>query len=314
MAIDTAARRFSSIGPGLPWSGPIIPDGVIAASDRRALTWCYSGLAAGNSYSIEAESGVFTMTGSDAELTPTTGIDTSIDRFAAMNIGIPWRGINLLPTGSIGRNQRQILGGFYTPYATGPTYTITCESGTFTWDGEPSFSDFEITGIAGEFVMTGNDATLLATRTLYATAGVFAMTGNDANLTKFTERTLVAVSGVFTMTGSDAAFERPQEMQAFTGTFGMEGYPVTFTWTSAEGVPYPDPGAIPVPGSGGWGMRPKKPKKKRIERYEPEEKETPVLVKPEPNKYQAKKAALVETVDENDKKRKRRKAEELLLM
>jgi hypothetical protein len=258
MAIDTAARRFSSIGPGLPWSGPIIPDGVIAASDRRALAWCYSGLAAGNSYSIEAESGAFTMTGYDAELTPTTSIDTLAERFAAMNIGSPWRGIHLIPSGEIGRNQRQVVAGYYVPYATGPTYTITCESGTFTWDGEPSFSDFEITGESGVFTMTGNDATLKATRTLYATAGVYAMTGSESDLRILTSATLIPENGLFVMTGSDAIFTRPRTITAETAAFVMTGSDATLQWFDAAGELVPLP-AVHTTHPGGWN----KPKKKR---------------------------------------------------
>src|SRR5687767_2167747 len=142
MAVDTAARRFSALNPALPWGAGIIPDAVIVASDRRALAKMYSGLAASNVYSIETTAGAFVMSGSDAELTAETAIDTVAERFAAMNIGNVWRGINLLPTGAIGRPQRAVLANYYVPVVAGPTYTLTADAGSFVWDGEPSFSDF----------------------------------------------------------------------------------------------------------------------------------------------------------------------------
>jgi hypothetical protein len=260
VSIDTAAKRFSSIGPGLPWSGPIIPDGAITASDRRALTWCYSGLAAGNNYSIEAEYGSFEMTGSDVELTPTTGIDSAIDRFAAMSIGIPWRGIGLLPTGTISRTQRQILAGLYTPYATGPTYSLEAESGAFEWDGEPSFSDFEITGEYGDFVMTGNDATFIATRTIVCTSGVYTMTGSDSDLRVLTEQTLIPETGLYVMTGSDVTFGRPRTLEASAAGFEMTGYEIPLLYTNEQGQEFE--GSVKRNNDAG---RPKKRKKHQVE-------------------------------------------------
>jgi len=47
MAIDTAAKRFSARNYALPWRGPaVIPDGTVAQSDRQALAYLYSGIAA----------------------------------------------------------------------------------------------------------------------------------------------------------------------------------------------------------------------------------------------------------------------------
>lgn len=245
MAVDTAVKRFSALDPAMPWrASAVLPDGTINAADRRALARFYSGLAGGNAYSLEALFGSFTMTGSDAELSPTTNIDTALERFAAISPGIPWRGINLLPSGSIGRTQRQIIGGYYVPYATGPTYSLTAETGSFVWDGEPSFSDFEIAAQTNSYQMAGSDALLLATRTAFLTSGVFAMTGNDANLTHFTERTLVAVTSAFSMAGSDVQFDRLRSIEGARGLFDMFGRPAVFTWTNANGTPYPAPGVF----------------------------------------------------------------------
>jgi hypothetical protein len=241
LAVDTAARRFSALNPAVPWGAGILPDGAIAASDRRALSKMYSGLAAGNAYSIETLSGSFTWTGSDVELTPTTSIDTAQERFAAMHPGCPWRGPCLFPTGSIGRPQRQVIANYYVPYATGPTYTLEAEAGAFVWDGEPSFSDFEVTAESGAFVMTGTSLDLIATRTLFATAGVFTMTGSDSDLRVLTEATLIPEPGLFVMTGNEVTFSRPRTLTADPGGFEMSGVAATLQWFNAAGelVPLP---------------------------------------------------------------------------
>jgi hypothetical protein len=235
MAIDTAARRHSAFDPGIPWRVGLIPDLTVNAADRRALVQMYAGLAAGNSYSIEAEYGSFEMTGSDATLTPETNIDSDVDRFAAMNIGNPWRGINLVPTGSIGRTQRQILAGYYTPYDTGPTYTLEAETGAFEWDGEPAFSDFEISCEYGDFVMTGNDATLIATRGIVCEAGEFTMTGSDSDMQQLNSPTLITENGLYVMTGSDVTFSRPRTLEASGTAFEMTGYEATLIYTNDQG-------------------------------------------------------------------------------
>ena len=45
--LDTAAKRFSGINVMMPWRGiASIPDGTIAAGDRQALAYLYSGILA----------------------------------------------------------------------------------------------------------------------------------------------------------------------------------------------------------------------------------------------------------------------------
>ncbi len=48
MAVDTADKRNSAIGMGLPWRNQYpIPDGSIASGDRQHIGWVYRGIAAG---------------------------------------------------------------------------------------------------------------------------------------------------------------------------------------------------------------------------------------------------------------------------
>ena len=46
MAIDTAAKRASSIGVGMPFILSIIPDGTIDAADRQTVSDSYGGIEA----------------------------------------------------------------------------------------------------------------------------------------------------------------------------------------------------------------------------------------------------------------------------
>jgi hypothetical protein len=48
MALDTANKRFSAVNVGNPWRGPTyFPTGTVDASERLAVLWLYSGIAAG---------------------------------------------------------------------------------------------------------------------------------------------------------------------------------------------------------------------------------------------------------------------------
>ena len=48
MAIDTAAKRSSSLDHEEPWTwGAPLPDGVIDQGDRQHSIWSYSGILAG---------------------------------------------------------------------------------------------------------------------------------------------------------------------------------------------------------------------------------------------------------------------------
>lgn len=245
MAVDTAAKRFSALHIAQPWRGvAAFPDGTINNQDRAALSELYNGIGFVNNYLLTALFGSFDWTGYDANLVPTTHINTAAKRYAAIHVGSPWRGIHLFPTGSINRDRRYTLADLYSAFTQGVTYTLFADTGSFVWDGQPSFSDFEISGIAGAFGMTGSDATFIATRTLFASAGTFAMTGNDANLIKFAERTMLAVSGSFSMTGYDASFTPTRRMTFETGTFEMEGSRAELIWANAIGVVHGHPGVF----------------------------------------------------------------------
>lgn len=239
MTIDTAEKRLSAVNITCPWRGlGAFPDGVVLDNrDRFGVAYLYSGFTAGNAYLLTALSGSYSWDGSDAIFTPTTHINTPNERFSVMNVSSPWRGLNTFPQGSINLASRYSLSKLYDGFAvaTVNAYTLTAESGVFVWDGEPSFSDFEISCISGVYTWTGNSATIIATRTLFAGTGVYTWTGYDANLIKFTERTLQPNSGVYSWVGSDAIFSRPRTMVLDTGTFSWIGQNAVLTYTDVNG-------------------------------------------------------------------------------
>jgi hypothetical protein len=143
----------------------------------------------------------------------------------------------------------------------GPTYTLTADSGTFSYTGgDASFvftrklaadsGTFAYTGGAaglafnrvlsaesGTFAYTGGDATLTytpvggITYTLAAESGTFSYTGGDASLAF--NRKIIADSGSFAYTGGDATFARGRTLAADGGTFAYLGGDATFTWKRA---------------------------------------------------------------------------------
>jgi hypothetical protein len=224
VSIDSAAKRISILNFASEGRLPgIIPDGTVNARDRITLLGLYSGFSPGNAYTITPLSGSYVVTGQDAILSPTTRINTAQRRLSIMALTAPWRTLRYVPGGAP-TIERLALIGQYTGYAaTSNAYTLTAVSGIYTYDGEPSFSDFEITCVSGSYALSGSSATLIATRLLSATSGVYTYTGYDSTLIKFTGRTLQAVSGVFTYSGADANLVRPRNIILASGSYVLGG-------------------------------------------------------------------------------------------
>lgn len=89
-------------------------------------------------------------------------------------------------------------------------YPLTASSGSFTYTGTDAGLGIGrlVTADAASFSETGAAASLLAGRLLTASAGAYALTGADATLYKGALRILVAESGVVTATGAPVTFAR----------------------------------------------------------------------------------------------------------
>jgi hypothetical protein len=264
-ALDNSAKRYSSMNISSPWRGiSLIPDGTIGTLDRLVLDDLYARISTVNNYLITALSGTYSYTGFSADLSAATRIDTSQERFAAMNIGNVWRGLNLFPTGTITKSGRSILANFYAVPVTVNAYTIDCASGIYVYDGEPSFSDFEIACVSGVYAYTGSDADITSVRFINAQSGVYTYTGYDVTFAQFLGATLEAISGTYSLVGYDATFERPRQIKPISGLYSLVGGSADMTWYDANGNPI-----LPVVFQGGgfpeYIPYKKKPKKKLVQ-------------------------------------------------
>ena len=107
--------------------------------------------------------------------------------------------------------------------ASGPTYTLTTEVGTFTLSGKATVLKVSRKMVAsvGTFALTGIAASLKVARKLTASVGTFNLTGIAAGL--FKGYVLVASVGVFTLTGVSAGLKIARKLTASVGTFTLTG-------------------------------------------------------------------------------------------
>lgn len=264
MSIDTAAKRFAALNLGEPWrginafpdggdvlgdtagdaigdiDGSVVGLGPIDRSNRAAFAYLYGGFFVGTQFTLTPLSGSYAWSGNATTLTPTTHIGTADKRFSALNISSPWRGLNTFPTGSINLQGRFSLSHLYDGFAVGNVnhYTLTAEAGVFVWDGEPSFSDFEVGANTGTFEVTGNESELVATRLLTAEAGAFVWTGYEAQMDAFTSATIAVDAGAFGLTGNPVTFDRPRALVPSIGSFEITGPSIVLTYTDSSGIPH----------------------------------------------------------------------------
>ena len=132
----------------------------------------------------------------------------------------------------------------------GPTYTLTCATGSFTLTGQSAnlVVSRKLTAATGSFALTGQSANLQVSRKLVADTGAFSLTGIAVNLVytpvSSATYTLTAQTGVFNLTGQAAAFKVSRKLVAETVSFSFVGNDANF---------YPG-GIIPVTTKGGKGQ------------------------------------------------------------
>ena len=93
----------------------------------------------------------------------------------------------------------------YTAVASGPTYTLTADAGSYTLSGQTAnlLASRLLTANAGSYSVTGQDASLIVSRLLSAEQGNYTLTGNDASL--IINRLLTAEAGSYMLSGQDAS-------------------------------------------------------------------------------------------------------------
>lgn len=170
--------RFLAAQPGTPWLD----------DTSRNYSFYATYTAAGADYTLTAESGSFTLTGTDATLLHNRTISAESGSFNLT-------GADATLTYNSNSNACYLLqeNGDLLLQENGDGLLLeTCSLG--------------INAESGSFTLTGTDAQLLHNRVLYAESGSFTLTGADAVLTYNPNNLSIECEpGVYTLTGSDVS-------------------------------------------------------------------------------------------------------------
>ena len=183
----------------------------------------------GASYTLTADSGTFTLTG--------TAADLDADRKLAAASG----SFTLTGTAADLDADRRLVAASGTFALTGTDVSLltglrlTAESGTFTLTGTAADldADRKLTAASATFTLTGTAADLDADRKLTAASGTFTLTGTAADLDA--DRKLTAASGTFTLTGTDVTltYDAGAVLTAESASYVLTGTAVTLTYAPA---------------------------------------------------------------------------------
>lgn len=199
----------------------------------------------GGAFSLTAESGTFSATGSDAglkadrKIVPESGGFTLTGQAAALNKGarIVVEAGSYILTGTAASLIRDA--------------SLSAESGSFTLTGTDAGlqRDYTLSAASGTFALTGSDATLTYTPvsgaySLVAESGSFTLTGTAAGLVA--DRTLSVDAGSYSLTGSDVTLQRGYVLDIGAGAFSLTGSDVSFGRTYTLSI---DAGAFVLTGA-----------------------------------------------------------------
>lgn len=139
-------------------------------------------------------------------------------------------GTTAIPEGaaaSLARNPWQIFEGpeaaFFFTGAGGASYSLTAEQGSYTLTGQAATlrASRRLTAAQGTYSHSGQAAVLRASRKLAAAQGSYAHTGQAANLRA--DRRLSAAQGSYSHTGQAAALRRSFTLVAGQGSYTITG-------------------------------------------------------------------------------------------
>lgn len=137
-------------------------------------------------------------------------------------------------------------GGGYTLTADSGSYTyngtatnleyhrvVSAESGSYSYIGTDANLEYHknLIADAGSYTYSGIDSNLEYHRILTAESGSYTYTGSDATLTYIQGYTLTAESGSYSYTGTDANLEYHRVLSAESGSYAYTGQDATLTYT-----------------------------------------------------------------------------------
>lgn len=186
--------------------------------------WVPVSLSTGNSYTLTADGGSFSQTGTAASLLHSRKVTAD-----AGSLTFTGAAASLLRGRTLAVDAGTfLLGGVSATFPRG--YALSAESGTFALTGSAvtSTSSYTMSAVAGEFTLTGADATFPRGVSMAADAGSYALTGEEAFF--LWARVLAADSGSFSLSGGDLQTE--EEQAPVKG--GGGGYRRTSGWVQAR--------------------------------------------------------------------------------
>lgn len=180
---------------------------VFAPQQRRI--WVPSASVGGGSTDLNAESGSYSTTGSNATLAAARSINAGSGSYSIT-------GVNAALTSA-----KNIV-------AASGSYSITGA------DAELSYaSSGSLNAESGAYAITGNDVTFKRTYVTNLASGSYAVTGNNATLQK--GYGLNAGSGVYSVTGAANAFIYNQVLNASPGSYLITGLDAVLVYSGSTG-------------------------------------------------------------------------------
>ena len=255
-AVGTDATPFSGIGAVVRgsspdgasfYSGEIEFSGLyhrpLADAELKAFTvdpyqilkpatpqFYFTGSGSG-AYSLTADSGSFTLTGTAATLKSARTISAISGSYALTGNAATLSAGKKLPSDS----------GSFTHIGTAAGLVagrkITADSGSFVFTGmaatltyTPVSGAYSLAADSGTFTLTGTAASLVRDAKLVSDSGAFTLTGAAAGLRR--DYTLTASGGAFSYTGQPASWLRTYGISADSGAFTLTGVNADLTYSA----------------------------------------------------------------------------------
>ena len=105
----------------------------------------------------------------------------------------------------------------------GGSFTLTADAGTFTLSGQNAglLAGRSVAASQASFALSGQNAGLIFNRSVIASVGSFSLSGQDATLTR--SFVVVGGAGSFSVSGQDAALLTSRTITADAGNFSLSG-------------------------------------------------------------------------------------------
>lgn len=182
--------------------------------------------------SIEAAAGSYSITGTDAGLLKGYSLNAEAGSYSVTgtDAALSYGRALAAEAGSfsLSGTDASLLHGRYLSAEAG-SYSLTGTDATLTYT---PVGGYVLTAEPGSFSVSGTDASLLYGRVLSAESGSFAISGTAATLAKGFR--LSAEAGSYSLSGTAAQFFINRVLSAEAGSFTITGANVTFTYSGAS--------------------------------------------------------------------------------